>query len=110
MFLGLGPHQVVLGVAHERVVGAVQELGAELLQEQPDGEGGPALRLVAYHRQPILRRLRLFLVDVEVQGVQLVQGLVVDQFVVADRLHRLHHEGASEPRVPETIYNVDIFT
>lgn len=96
MRLGLRPHQVVLDVVHQGVVGAVQKFGAELLEEEPDGECRPPFRFYADHGKAVLRRLRLRLVHVEVQGVQLVQRLVVDQLVVADGFHRLHDERASE--------------
>jgi hypothetical protein len=45
----------------------VEELDAELLEEEPDGEGGAALRVNVGRRPPVLRHLHRTLLFVEVQ-------------------------------------------
>ena len=97
-----------LDAVHQRIVRAVEELRAELAQEEPDAERGASRRaIVARHRAVAARLLARALRVVERDLVGAGQRAVVDEAVRADRLHVGDEERSAEPRVSATWRNLN---
>lgn len=86
---------------HQWVVGIFQELNAELFEAKADAERG-----AANHRR-VLDWLAIFglfaasLVGVEGKVICVLDGLVVDEFPVAQRLGVHHHIGPAKVGMSE---------
>lgn len=76
---------------HQWVVGIFQELNAELFEAKADAERGAANHRRVLDWLAIFGLLAASLVGVEGEVVRVLDGLVVDEFPVAQRLGVHHH-------------------
>ena len=84
---------------HQRVVAVLQELDAELLQENSNTERRLSRQLLLFYGFPVLWPLLGLLVVVKADLVGLARALVEDHVVAGDRLHVGNSESAAKARM-----------